>query len=380
MVETVRVLSQRGLVRVELARWDDRLVVVKRLVGVSAEVARRLEREADVVRKLDHPNIVPLLATVDGNLVYAYVPAATLRGARSAGPLPVGRAVKILRDVLRALDHAHAQGVVHCDVKPANVLIKGERALLTDFGFAKDLALTAITGDQELLGTPNYMAPEQFQGSAPTTAPTSTASAPCSTTRSRASRPTVQQVLRWLVGDDRVPLAPLPAAASWLTPIVDARARPRSRGALPARGRHARRRCAPCRPASEPTRCSAPSPATPSSRAAPPSGAGRTPRGRPGGARGRDASARGAGAARGEAVGQGGLFGRVALFARPRRGLRRGGGPPSDRRHRRWRRRHGGGSASRTLLCSTRRDAGAPEALARARCSCGSCRRRATAT
>lgn len=220
MLEPVRVLSQQGLVRVELARWDDRLVVVKRLVGVSAEVARRLEREADVVRKLDHPHIVPLLAAFDGNLVYAYVPGSDLAALLDGPPLPVGRAVKVVADVLRALEHAHLHGVVHCDVKPANVLLKGERALLTDFGFAKDLALTAITGDQELLGTPNYMAPEQFRGVRTDHRSDLYGVGAVLYHCLVGAPPYGSQVVRWLVGDDRVPLVPLPAAAVALEPVV----------------------------------------------------------------------------------------------------------------------------------------------------------------
>ncbi len=220
MLETIRVLSQRGMLRVELARWDERLVVVKRLVGVSADVGRRLEREADVVRKLDHPNIVPLLAAFDGNVVYAYVPGADLANVLDGGPLPVARAVKVATDVLRALEHAHVLGVVHCDVKPANVLLKGERALLTDFGFAKDLALTAITGDQEMLGTPNYMAPEQFRGVRTDHRSDLYGVGAVLYHALTGEPPYGSQVVRWLVGDDRVPLAPLPSAASAYEDVV----------------------------------------------------------------------------------------------------------------------------------------------------------------
>lgn len=213
-------LSQHGLVRVELAKWDDRLVVVKRLAGFSPEATRRLEREADVVRKLDHENIVALLATLEGSLVYAYAPGMNLAQALERGPLPVTRALKVLRDVLRALEHAHALGVIHCDVKPSNVLIRGERALLTDFGFAKDLALTAITGDQQLLGTPNYMAPEQFQGVRTDCRSDLYAAGAVLYHMLTGAPPYGSQVLRFLTGDDRVQLEPLPAEAAWLTPVV----------------------------------------------------------------------------------------------------------------------------------------------------------------
>lgn len=221
MLETVRVLSQRGLVRVELARWQGQLVVVKRLVGLSDAVARRLEREADVVRKLDHPNIVPLLDAFDGNLVYGFVTGSDLASVLQHGALPLGRALRVVGDVLAALAHAHALGVVHHDVKPANVLLNGDRALLTDFGFAKDLSLTAITADQELLGTPNYMAPEQFQGVRTDQRSDIYAVGAVLYHALVGEPPYGSQVLRFLVGDNRVPRAPLPAAAARLTPVVE---------------------------------------------------------------------------------------------------------------------------------------------------------------
>ena len=220
MFELVRVLSHKGLVRVELAKWHGRLVVVKRLSGFSPEATRRLEREADVVRKLDHENVVPLLATVGGALVYAYVPGVNLAEALGDGPLPVPRALKVARDVLRALEHAHLSGVIHLDVKPSNVLIRGERALLTDFGFAKDLALTAITGDHQLLGTPNYMAPEQFHGIRTDQRSDLYGVGALLYHALTGDPPYGSQVLRFLTGDDRLVLAPLPSEAQWLTPFL----------------------------------------------------------------------------------------------------------------------------------------------------------------
>jgi serine/threonine-protein kinase len=221
MLETVRVLSQRGLVRVELARWEGRMVVVKRLVGLANEVAVRLEREAEVVRKLNHPNIVPLLDAFDGNLVYGYVTGTDLGAVLTHGALPVARALRIVGDVLAALAHAHGSGVVHHDVKPANVLLNGDRALLTDFGFAKDLSLTAITADQEMLGTPNYMAPEQFQGVRTDQRSDIYGVGAVLYHAVVGEPPYGAQVLRFLIGDERVPRAPLPAAAAALVPVVE---------------------------------------------------------------------------------------------------------------------------------------------------------------
>ena len=221
MLTTVRILSDTGPTRVELAHWNDQLVVVKRLQSFNPMVRQRLEREAQVVSRLKHPNIVPLLAVQDGALIYDYCPGVNLAQALEAGPLPVNRSVKILRDVLVALDYAHDEGVIHFDVKPGNILIKGERALLTDFGFAKDLALTAITGQQTTLGTPNYMSPEQFQGDRTEARSDLYAAGAVLYHMLTGAPPYGKQVFRVLTGDNRVPLAPLPPPAAELQRVIE---------------------------------------------------------------------------------------------------------------------------------------------------------------
>jgi len=220
MLTTVRVLAEQGPIKVELARWRDRLVVVKRLQGHYPFLSQRLDREAAVVSKLEHDNIVPLLGIEEGALVYAYCPGVSLAEALERGPLPLPRSLKIARDVLEALDYAHRQGVIHLDVKPGNILIKGERALLTDFGFAKDLALTAITGQEMALGTPNYMAPEQFRGVRTDPRSDVYAAAAVMYHMLSGAPPYGRQVLRFLAGDDRVPLDPLPEGSRSLEEIV----------------------------------------------------------------------------------------------------------------------------------------------------------------
>ncbi len=104
----------------------------------------------------------------DGFLYYVmpYEKGQSLREKLAKeGELPVADAVRLLRDVVDALAHAHEEGVVHRDIKPDNVMLSGRHALVTDFGVAK--AVSEATGRQELttagvaLGTPAYMAPEQ---------------------------------------------------------------------------------------------------------------------------------------------------------------------------------------------------------------------------
>lgn len=218
MLKTVRVLAANGPVRVELARAQDRLVVVKRLSGFHPSLERRLEREGEVVRKMDHPGILPLLSVRDGVLVYPYVPGVNLADELARGPLPVGRAIRIARDALAALAYAHELGIIHNDVKPGNLIVRGERTLLLDFGFAKDLGLAAITATQVAMGTPNYMSPEQFTGIRSDPRSDLYGIGAVVFHALAGAPPYGRDVLRVLLGERDVRLQPLPPAAALLAP------------------------------------------------------------------------------------------------------------------------------------------------------------------
>jgi eukaryotic-like serine/threonine-protein kinase len=169
-----RELGAGGMATVYLAHdlKHDRKVAVKVLrEELSASLGKeRFLREIKVAAALQHPHILPLYdsGAADDLLFYVmpYVDGLSLRGKlEKEGELPIGDAVRILRDIADALSEAHRHGVVHRDLKPENVMLRGRHALVMDFGVAK--ALSDATGRQSLttvgvaLGTPTYMAPEQ---------------------------------------------------------------------------------------------------------------------------------------------------------------------------------------------------------------------------
>jgi hypothetical protein len=166
-----RRLGSGGMGAVHLAR-DERLgrpVAIKRLPADSPEeAARRFEREARLGASLNHPNLVTVYDTdadEEGVLiVMEYVPGSTLSDELASGPLAPERAVEILTGVAAALDHAHAAGVIHRDVKPANVLLGQGVVKLADLGIATAAETSGITRTGNVLGTPVYMAPEQLEG------------------------------------------------------------------------------------------------------------------------------------------------------------------------------------------------------------------------
>ena len=154
----------------------DRPVALKLLPPVMAAepaLRERFMREARTAAKLSQPNIVPIYAVDEIQtfvfFTMAYVEGGSLGAAiRNRGALPAGDAARILREVAWALAYAHAQGVVHRDVKPDNILLEvgSGRALVTDFGIAQVSEGPGITAQGEVLGTAEFMSPEQANGEA----------------------------------------------------------------------------------------------------------------------------------------------------------------------------------------------------------------------
>ncbi len=172
----------------------------------SREVAERFHVEARAVAKLRHPNIVEIYDVGDPDEPEQYLVAELVRGTTlgrlraKRGALPPEIAGALALEILEALAHAHASGVVHRDVKPENVLIEHRPAptdldasesgpsptdrvvvKLTDFGIAKLLDAPGVTSTGQVLGSPAHMAPEQIEGERSTRVRTSSALASSST-------------------------------------------------------------------------------------------------------------------------------------------------------------------------------------------------------
>jgi streptogramin lyase len=152
----------------------DRVVALKLIVPELADdpgLRDRFERESRIAASIDHPNVLPLYyaGEQDGVLYQAmrYVDGTDLRTlVRAHGALPADRAVAIVGQVAAALDAAHARGLVHRDVKPANVMLtEGDHAYLGDFGLSRRTASQeASTAGGSVVGTFDYVSPEQIRG------------------------------------------------------------------------------------------------------------------------------------------------------------------------------------------------------------------------
>jgi serine/threonine-protein kinase len=155
------------------ARHDRSLAVkVLSLDATDKDGAARWIREVGAVARLRHPNILPLIDsghTASGT-AYFLMPLAegeTLRARLERGTLPIAEAVRYGREVAEALAHAHAEGLVHRDVKPENILLEGGHAVLADFGLARPIDPSALRSSHRtqvgmVVGTPAYMSPEQL--------------------------------------------------------------------------------------------------------------------------------------------------------------------------------------------------------------------------
>src|SRR5499427_10856502 len=186
--EVLAPLGAGGMGEVYKARDTrlDRTVAIKVLpehLADTPDLKSRFEREARAVSSLNHPHICTLydIGSQDGidYLVMEHIEGETLASRLARGPLPTPEVLRYAAEIADALDKAHRQGLVHRDLKPSNVMLTKSGAKLLDFGLAKlqekastlsnpatdiTMATSKLTGEGMLVGTFQYMAPEQFEG------------------------------------------------------------------------------------------------------------------------------------------------------------------------------------------------------------------------
>jgi eukaryotic-like serine/threonine-protein kinase len=173
--EIVRMLGEGGMGAVYEARDRevDRVVALKVIRPEYAnrpEILSRFKQELVLAREITHRNVIRIfdLGQADGIrfITMEFIRGQDLHSLLTDGhPIAIEEKVRIMRDVCRALEAAHAAGVVHRDLKPHNIMIeKGGRAVVMDFGIARSMQDTGLTSTGALIGTPAYMSPEQAKG------------------------------------------------------------------------------------------------------------------------------------------------------------------------------------------------------------------------
>src|ERR1700758_5013650 len=148
-----------------------RIVAIKLLpphLAGDKTFVQRFRREAEAAAQLNNPHIIPIhyYGEIDGRLYVdmRLIEGCDLQAVLAEGPLEVGRAVRIIEQVAKALHAAHKVGLVHRDVKPSNILLdEDDFTYLIDFGIARSANDTSLTGSGAMIGSWHYMAPERFR-------------------------------------------------------------------------------------------------------------------------------------------------------------------------------------------------------------------------
>ena len=168
-IEGIVGVGRTGIVYLATDSRTGRAVALKVLredVSIDPIYRERFRREGALLAALRHPHIIPIygMGELDGDLFIATrLVSGTLKNLIMSGPIPVDVAMNIVTAVAEAVDTAHMAGIVHRDVKPANVLLDpGPEVFLGDFGLARDPDAQALTMPGQVIGTLDYMAPEHL--------------------------------------------------------------------------------------------------------------------------------------------------------------------------------------------------------------------------
>ncbi len=168
-VEAPTTLGYRAGVEHRAGQCLGQPVFMKHLHSGDRELTQRFSHEGHINARLSHPLLVPILARSETQLVFPFVEGCTLREVIEAGPVTPRQAVGVLGGLLEVIVYLHKQGVTHHDLKPENVMLHGGRleadaVRLIDLGMAHDKQANSDTHAGTRMGTPHFMAPEQFQG------------------------------------------------------------------------------------------------------------------------------------------------------------------------------------------------------------------------
>ncbi|MCB8945064.1 MAG: serine/threonine protein kinase [Ardenticatenaceae bacterium] len=175
--EIIKELGRGGMAAVFLAhdpliKRDVAIKVMSEKISEDPAFQERFRQEAEVIASLEHPAIVPVydFGYHDDRafLVMRHMSGGSMEGMLADGPLNLRQIAPIIERSAEALDEAHRKGIIHRDVKPANILFNARReAMMADFGLAKVMREnTGLTTDGGVVGTADYMAPEQILGDA----------------------------------------------------------------------------------------------------------------------------------------------------------------------------------------------------------------------
>lgn len=163
------VLGQSHGVQSGLGLWQEQQVFIKTLLSGDPDTVARFAHEGQVAASLDHPLVASLLSQTPTDLIFPFIQGGTLRDLARCGPMLPADATAVVWGILEAVAHLHSRGVVHHDLKPENVMLlrgkaQASQVRLIDFGmsYAAHLPLDIHSGTR--MGTPHFMAPEQFQG------------------------------------------------------------------------------------------------------------------------------------------------------------------------------------------------------------------------
>jgi serine/threonine protein kinase len=168
-IDSPRTVAARGGVLSETGEWRGQNVFVKTVLTADTDVRERFGHEGQIAAMLDHPLVVPLLARTPTQLLFPFLPGGTLRDLALCGPMSADEASAVAMGVLHAAAHLHSRGVTHQDLKPENVLlergaVRAASVRVIDFGMSHARNLPRDIHSGTRMGTPHFMAPEQFKG------------------------------------------------------------------------------------------------------------------------------------------------------------------------------------------------------------------------